>query len=85
MPRIDAVAKHIKHIGVGDMNIDDGSTSLGAVYARHGRYNDSLEWYDRALTGYENALGVGHPTALTTIHSMASVFYDQGEYGKVLE
>jgi len=51
MPHIDAVAKRkIKHIGVSGMNIHDGSQSIGDVYSWHGRFNEAMEWYGRALT-----------------------------------
>jgi len=45
MPHIDAVTKDIiKYIGVSDMKVHDGSSRLGDVYSRHGRYNEALEW-----------------------------------------
>jgi len=84
MPHIDAITEHMsKYAGLGDMQV--GSSNLGDVYSRHGRQNKALEWYTRALTGYENALGVDHPTTLSTVHQMALVFNTQGQYEKALE
>ncbi|KAF8418345.1 hypothetical protein EV426DRAFT_577675 [Tirmania nivea] len=39
----------------------------------------------RVLAGKEKALGVDHPDTLTTVHWMASVFLEQGQYDKALE
>ena len=84
MPHIDAVTKHMtRYVGVSDMLTESGS--LGDVYDRHGRHNQSLEWYGRALVGKEKVLGVDHPSTLNTVNSMALVFYNQGQYEKALE
>jgi len=86
MPYIDTVAKHIiMHIGVSDVHIHDGSGCLGNVYRRHGWYNEVLEWYGRALTGYERALGVDHSDSLNIVPNMAVVFNIQGLNDKALE
>ncbi|KAH8152885.1 uncharacterized protein LAJ45_03111 [Morchella importuna] len=58
---------------------------LVGYYDKRHRFNESLPWYERALAGREKSLGKDHPDTLTTVHSMASVFYNQGEYGKALE
>jgi tetratricopeptide (TPR) repeat protein len=57
----------------------------GPVFDNQGEYGKALEWYQRALDGYENTLGKDHPNALDTVHNMGLVFFDQGEYGKALE
>jgi tetratricopeptide (TPR) repeat protein len=48
-------------------------------------YGKALEWYQRALDGFEKTLGKDHPSTLSTVHNMGSVFDHQGEYGKALE
>ena len=53
--------------------------------SRRESYTEALEWYQRALDGYEKVLGKDHADTLNTIHNMASVFNDQGQYEKALE
>ena len=67
------------------MDTHDGSGCLGDVYSRHGRYNEAMEWYSRALTGYEKALGVDDPTTLTMVYYVAVIYKNQGQYDKALE
>jgi len=43
MPHIKVVTKHIREYPALS-NIQDGSSSVGNVYRRHGRYNEALEW-----------------------------------------
>ena len=84
MPHLDAVTKHMtKYVGVS--NIQDQARILGNVYRRHGRYNEALEWYTRALIGYEKVLGADHPGTLTMVNQMASIFENQGQYDIALE
>src|SRR5437763_1584167 len=54
------------------------------VYYMQGHYGDALEWYERALTGKEKALGKDHPSTLNTVHNIALVFCHQGRYGDAL-
>jgi len=43
-----------------------------------------MKFYERALAGYEKALGVYHPDTLATVNNMAMVFRSQGQYEKAL-
>ncbi|RPB23401.1 hypothetical protein L211DRAFT_809086, partial [Terfezia boudieri ATCC MYA-4762] len=86
MLHIDAITKHMaQYAEVSNMNIQDGSRSLGDVYMRHGRQHEALGWYRWALAGYEKVFGVDHPSTLNTVHNMASVFDSQGQYEKALD
>ncbi|RPB23407.1 TPR-like protein [Terfezia boudieri ATCC MYA-4762] len=86
MLHIDAITKHMaQYAEVSNMNMQDGSRSLGDVYERHGRLHEALSWYRWALAAYEKALGVDHPSTLTTAYNMASVYDNQGQYEKALE
>jgi tetratricopeptide (TPR) repeat protein len=58
---------------------------VGSALRDMGNYRGALEWYQRALDGYEKTLGKDHPSTLDTVHNMASVFDNQGEYEKALE
>jgi len=81
MPHIDAATKHMSK----DVDVQNGSKSLGDVYRRHGQHNKALGWYEQALAGSEKTLGVDHPDTLLTVHCMALAFYNQGQYDKALE
>jgi Tfp pilus assembly protein PilF len=59
--------------------------NMASVFDSQGKYDDALEWYRRALSGQEQALGSDHPSTLTTVHNMASVFDSQGKYDDALE
>jgi tetratricopeptide (TPR) repeat protein len=58
---------------------------VGSVLDANADYATAIEWYQRALDGYENTLGKDHPNTLATVHGMGLVFYNQGEYDKALE
>jgi tetratricopeptide (TPR) repeat protein len=58
---------------------------VGDVLNAKANYATAMEWYQRALDGYENTLGKDHPSTLATIHNMGLVFSNQGEHGKALE
>ena len=86
MPHIEAVMKQTaQHVAKGNLKTQIGGDSLGIFYQRHGRYYEAMQWYKRELAEEEKALGVDHPTTLTTVHNMASIFNLQGQYAKALE
>jgi tetratricopeptide (TPR) repeat protein len=58
--------------------------NVGSVLDVTGEYRGALEWYQRALDGYEKTLGKDNPSTLRTFHNMAIVFDNQGEYDKAL-
>ncbi|KAF3078608.1 hypothetical protein TWF102_003307, partial [Orbilia oligospora] len=43
-----------------------------------------MQWYKRALAGYEKTLGKDHPSTLSTIHNIAVVFDNQGKYDEAM-
>lgn len=59
--------------------------NMAWLYDKQGRYYESLEWYKRALSGRETALGKDHPDTLITVNNIASVFQNQGRYDEALE
>src|SRR5258705_167917 len=71
MLHIDAVAKHMNKFL--EIETEDGTLTfnLGNVYWEHGRYDKALKYYERALAGREESLGVDHRETLTTINNMA--------------
>jgi tetratricopeptide (TPR) repeat protein len=58
---------------------------VGDVLDAKADYATAMEWYQRALDGYENTFGKDHYSTLNTVHNMGLVFFNQGEYGKALE
>jgi tetratricopeptide (TPR) repeat protein len=58
---------------------------MGIVFNRQREYGKALEWYQRALDGYEKTLRKDHHSTLDTVLNMDTVFSNQGEYGKALE
>jgi len=87
MPHINAVTKHIppRDLAQCITEISGRAWMLGDVLSRHGRYKQAMELYERALAGYEEALGVDHPDTLGTVNNMALVFGHQGQHEKALE
>ena len=88
MLHTNTVAKHMnRFLELGNVSVEDGAltTNLGNVYKAHGQYDKALKFYERALAGREQSLGVDHPSTLTTVDKMASVFKRQGQYDKALK
>jgi hypothetical protein len=43
---------------------------MAIVFKNQGQYEKTLEWYGRALDGYEKTLGKDHPGTLNTVHNI---------------
>src|SRR5579871_3939840 len=57
---------------------------FASVFDNQGKYNEAMQWYERALASYEKALGKDHPSTLTIINNIAFVFDKQGKYNKAM-
>jgi tetratricopeptide (TPR) repeat protein len=68
--------------GTDTLSVAEG---LGGVYSAQGDYSKALEWFGQALIGYEESLGMDHPSTLTTVGNMALAYVNQGDYSKALE
>jgi tetratricopeptide (TPR) repeat protein len=53
---------------------------MGTVFDGQGEHGKALEWYQRALDGYERTLRKDHPSTLSTIINMGLVLDSQGKY-----
>jgi len=74
MPHINTVTKHMtEYKRVSNMNLQNGSSTLGDMYRRHEQQNTALQWYRRVLTGYEKSLGVDYPHTLTAVNQIALI------------
>ncbi|KAK4182502.1 hypothetical protein QBC35DRAFT_457232 [Podospora australis] len=51
---------------------------LGNLYSDQGRLSDAEAMFERALRGYEKALGPEHTSTLTTVHNLGNLYRDQG-------
>lgn len=60
-------------------------SSIGSISKNQERYEESLEWYGRALAGREKALGKEHPSTLRTVNNTAIAFDNKGRYGEAIE
>ena len=63
----------------------NGLSDMANAFVGQGDYGEALEYYGRALKGYESALGKDHPDSLNTINGMGVVYQNQGDYCKALE
>ncbi|CAN9212127.1 unnamed protein product [Alternaria alternata] len=56
--------------------------TLGNLYADQGRLGEAEQMYERALRGFEEALGVGHSSTLQTVNNLGNLYANQGRSGK---
>jgi tetratricopeptide (TPR) repeat protein len=54
------------------------SAIIGLVYADQGKLTEAEEMYERALTGYEKALGLDHTSTLQTVNNLGNLYIHQG-------
>ncbi|RVD84000.1 uncharacterized protein DFL_005767 [Arthrobotrys flagrans] len=59
--------------------------NMALVFKNQGKYDEAMQWYERALSGKENTLGKDHPSILNTVNNMASVFKNQGKYDEAMQ
>jgi tetratricopeptide (TPR) repeat protein len=55
---------------------------LGLLYAAQGKLGEAEKMYERALRGYEEALGIGHSSTLQTVNNLGALYADQGRLDK---
>ncbi|KAL3485915.1 hypothetical protein BJX62DRAFT_29395 [Aspergillus germanicus] len=53
--------------------------SLGNLYSDRGKLQEAEEMYERALAGYEKALGPDHIFILDTVHNLGNLYSNQGK------
>ena len=52
--------------------------NLGALYSDQGRLKDAEMMYERALAGYEKAMGPEHTSTLNTVKYLGILYVNQG-------
>ena len=55
---------------------------LGMLYADQGKLGEAEKMYQRALEGYEKALGPEHTSTLDTVNNLGALYADQGKLGE---
>ncbi|KAI9823351.1 MAG: hypothetical protein M1819_001359 [Sarea resinae] len=56
--------------------------SLGLLHADQGKLGNAEKMYQRALQGYERALGAEHTSTLDTVNNLGLLYTDQDKLGK---
>jgi tetratricopeptide (TPR) repeat protein len=64
--------------------VTTGLNNMAELLRRHGKYEDALPLYQRALTIWEKALGPDHPNTATSLNNMAGLLQSQGKYEDAL-
>ncbi|KAJ3575070.1 hypothetical protein NPX13_g4158 [Xylaria arbuscula] len=63
--------------------IDDETSwifyNLGILYSNQGKLKEAEEMYQRALQGYEKALGPDHTSTLNTVNNLGLLYSNQGK------
>ncbi|EED23389.1 kinesin light chain, putative [Talaromyces stipitatus ATCC 10500] len=54
-------------------------SNLGGLYTDQGKLKEAETMYQRALTGYEKALGPGHSSTLVIVNNLGNLYRDQGK------
>ncbi|KAB2098597.1 hypothetical protein AG0111_0g13155 [Alternaria gaisen] len=60
----------------------DAVHMLGVLYANQGRLGEAEQMYERALQGYEEALGRNHSSTLNTVNNLGLLYKNQGKLGE---
>jgi tetratricopeptide (TPR) repeat protein len=55
---------------------------LGDLYVNQGKLGQAEQMYERALQGYEEALGPTHTSTLDTVNNLGTLYADQGKLDK---
>jgi tetratricopeptide (TPR) repeat protein len=55
---------------------------LGMLYYDQGKLGEAEQMYERALRGYEEALGLTHTSTLDTVNNLGALYRNQGKLGE---
>lgn len=65
-------------LSISCMQVADTVYHIGLLHVRQGHDLEVLEWYERALAGYEKVLGKVHPSTLDTVLNIGGIHVHQG-------
>ncbi|KAK6356063.1 hypothetical protein TWF718_000437 [Orbilia javanica] len=71
--------------GFENQNFFDYVHSIASIFSNQGKYDEAMQWYERALSGKEKILGKHHPSTLDTFNDIARVFVNQGKYDEAMQ
>ncbi|CAI7639609.1 unnamed protein product [Penicillium glandicola] len=74
-----AIAVRNRQYSADNFSILGGFHGLGNLYSDQGKLNEAEEMYQRALVGYEKALGPDHTSTLDSVHCLGILYSDQGK------
>ncbi|KAK3946532.1 Tetratricopeptide repeat-domain-containing protein [Pseudoneurospora amorphoporcata] len=63
---------------IEDITIGHATHSLGDLYSDQGQLKEAETMYQRALKGYEKALGPDHTSTPDTVHNLSTLYETQG-------
>jgi tetratricopeptide (TPR) repeat protein len=69
----------VLHSLVTDNGLAGAHFGLGYLYADQGKLALAEQMYERALRGYETALGAEHTSTLSTVNNLGALYQDQGK------
>jgi tetratricopeptide (TPR) repeat protein len=64
---------------IADDSIEWACHKLGDLYSDQDKLDEAEKMYERALQGYEKALGPDHTSTLDTVNNLANLYSDQGK------
>ncbi|KAH8593059.1 hypothetical protein B0O99DRAFT_743067 [Bisporella sp. PMI_857] len=64
---------------ISDDEIARACHNLGLLYADQGKLAEAEQMYERALRGYEKALGAEHTSTLDTVNNLGNLYVDLGK------
>ncbi|KAJ5413884.1 kinesin light chain [Penicillium cosmopolitanum] len=53
--------------------------NLGRVFYDQNKWNEAEKMYERALAGFEKALGSNHPSAIPALNNLGRLYSGQGK------
>jgi tetratricopeptide (TPR) repeat protein len=77
IPHANAVRD--RQYSVDKFSILGGFHRLGILYSDQGKLKEAEEMYQRALAGYEKALGPDHTSTLNKVNNLGNLYSDQGK------
>lgn len=66
----------------GEGSLTEAIHNLGLLYADQGKLDAAEEMYERALQGFEEALGRDHTSTLQTVNNLGILYRRQGKLDK---
>lgn len=74
-----AIAVRNRQYSADNFSILGGFHGLGNLYSDQGKLKEAEEMFQRALVGYEKALGPDHTSILNTVNNLGILYFDQGK------